>query len=159
MCIYRRNLFPDISVFFYPCSFHKSYCQKKKKVVQMKVLLLFTVCKHNKDVFQLKTESRASYNHGEKNSEVPSIFIEDVLFMQLFSGNPNNLLPIAFSLKKKWQPRVTSKQKEHYFPSVLILQEGHRHTVARNWHVLPKEMKCNENVFLVEVRECICRIT
>lgn len=29
---------------------------------------------------------------------------------------------------------------------------------ARNWHILPKEIKCNENVFLVPVRDCICCI-
>lgn len=29
---------------------------------------------------------------------------------------------------------------------------------ARNWHILPKEIKCNENVFLVQVRDCICCI-
>lgn len=64
--------------------------------------LLFTVCKDNKDVLWLKTESRASCDHGEKKREAlqgePAIFIKGVWFLQLLSGNPNNLLPLAFSL-------------------------------------------------------------
>jgi len=47
-------------------------------------------------------------------------FIEGVLFLQLLSGNPSNLLPLAFSLKK-WQPCVTSKEKQPCFSPVLLL--------------------------------------
>lgn len=86
--------------------------------------LLFTVCKDNKDVLQLQTETRASYNHGEKKRGVlrgePSIFIEGGVFMQLLLGNQNNLLPLAFSLKKM-AACVKKEEKQPCFSPVLLL--------------------------------------
>lgn len=121
-------------------------------------VLLFTVCKDNKDVLWLKTESRDSSDHSKEMRE-------GVLFMQLLPGNPNNLLPLVFSLKK-WQPCVTRKEKEPVSLQCFFYRtETDTQSLstipafkARNWHVLPKEIKCNENVFLVQVRDCICCI-
>lgn len=117
---------------FYPYYFSQSYCQKnnqkKKKVVQMNALL-FTVCKDNKDVLQLQTETRASCDRGGKKREAlwgePSICIEGAVLMQLLSGNQNNLLPLAFSLekKKKMAACVKKEEKQPRFSPVLLFRK------------------------------------